>query len=252
MGTLTVTQPDGQLGELPLDFETEIAGPLTLNVPDDGVDLDARTLRFTANQPVSRVHLTVLVDSGATLFDDDIHFENAPAGESLRVGWPASQARVLTLTLRAYTPSGVYNGVELSPWRFDVAHDDVNFESGRFDVPDGETEKLDQAITSMRQVVARVSAHVSVKLYVLGHTDTAGSEASNRTLSLNRAKSIGAYFRKKGLALPVFYEGFGEEALLVATPDETPNEKNRRAEYILSVNEPAMTKAPFPPRWRKL
>jgi outer membrane protein OmpA-like peptidoglycan-associated protein len=79
-----------------------------------------------------------------------------------------------------------------------------------------------------------------------------GAEAANRTLSLNRARAIGAYLRKKGLRLPVFLEGFGEQALLVATPDETAEVKNRRAEYIIAIDNPSAAKAPFPPAWKPL
>jgi hypothetical protein len=50
----------------------------------------------------------------------------------------------------------------------------------------------------------------------------------------------------------VLYEGFGEEALLVSTPDETDEPKNRRAEYILSIDDPTTPNVPFPPRWQRL
>jgi hypothetical protein len=52
--------------------------------------------------------------------------------------------------------------------------------------------------------------------------------------------------------VPVFYEGFGEESPAVPTPDETAEAGNRRAEYIIAVEDPALKDAPFPPRWRRL
>jgi hypothetical protein len=52
--------------------------------------------------------------------------------------------------------------------------------------------------------------------------------------------------------LPIFYEGFGEQSPRVATPDETAEPRNRRAEYIIAVEDPALTNAPFTPQWRKL
>jgi outer membrane protein OmpA-like peptidoglycan-associated protein len=91
-----------------------------------------------------------------------------------------------------------------------------------------------------------------IKLYVAGHTDTVGNNASNRTLSLNRARSIGQYFRKRGVRVPVLYEGFGEEALAVATKDEQEEPKNRRAEYIIAIDDPTAQNVPFQPRWQKL
>jgi hypothetical protein len=44
----------------------------------------------------------------------------------------------------------------------------------------------------------------------------------------------------------------GEQSPRVATPDETDEAANRRAEYILSVEPPTLSPTPFPPRWRKL
>ena len=90
-----------------------------------------------------------------------------------------------------------------------------------------------------------------VKLYILGHTDTVGANASNRTLSFNRAKSIGGSFRRKGVRIPILYDGFGEDALLVQTADETDEPKNRRADYILSVESPVRNSA-LKPNWQKL
>jgi outer membrane protein OmpA-like peptidoglycan-associated protein len=100
--------------------------------------------------------------------------------------------------------------------------------------------------------VPRYEQLVAVRLYILGHTDTVGTTDSNRELSLQRARSIASYLRKHGARLPLFYEGFGEQAPHVVTPDETPEAGNRRAEYILSVEDPTLTNAPFAPQWRKL
>jgi outer membrane protein OmpA-like peptidoglycan-associated protein len=100
--------------------------------------------------------------------------------------------------------------------------------------------------------VSRYGRFASLRLYILGHTDTVGATEANRELSLQRARSIAAYFRKRGVRLPIFYEGFGEQAPRVVTPDETAEAANRRAEYIIAVEDPVLTHAPFTPRWRKL
>jgi outer membrane protein OmpA-like peptidoglycan-associated protein len=79
-----------------------------------------------------------------------------------------------------------------------------------------------------------------------------GGNAFNRKLSMNRARAIAGYFKRRGLTIPIHFEGFGEEALLVQTPDNTNEEKNRRAEYIIAVQDPTLERAPFKPRWQKL
>ena len=66
-----------------------------------------------------------------------------------------------------------------------------------------------------------------------GHTDTVGSSAKNRKLSLDRARAIGRYLRAKGIAIPIAVAGYGEDVLKVRTPDATDEPANRRADYVL-------------------
>jgi len=72
-----------------------------------------------------------------------------------------------------------------------------------------------------------------MQLYVAGHTDTVGTSASNRKLSLARARAIATYFKSKGLRIPIAFAGFGEDVLLVKTADETDERRNRRVDYVL-------------------
>lgn len=252
-GELVINLANGTTGSMPLEFETELVGPLTVTIDkENDVDVEGRRLRFTLNQPIDKVHLKVQVESGAFVVDDDIVFNGEPAGTKLEVTWPESKAKVLRIDLRAFSTSGVYNGVELTPWRLDIPHEEVNFASGKWDVLPEEAGKLDASLKQLADAVAKVGQYVPLKLFIAGHTDTVGASASNRTLSLNRAKAIGAYFRKKGVRIPIYFEGFGEEALLVSTKDETDEPKNRRAEYILAIDDPTTKNVPFAPKWQKL
>jgi outer membrane protein OmpA-like peptidoglycan-associated protein len=252
-GELIINLPNGSTGTMPLEFETELAGPLTLTVDKDkDFDLVGRKLRFSLNQPCDKVHFKVLMDTGASVVDNDISFNGEPAGTKLEVAWPEAKGQVLKVELRAFAKSGVFNGIELTPWRIDIPHEEVNFASGKSDIANDEAGKLESSLKLVLEAVSKFSSLAEIKLYVAGHTDTVGANASNRTLSLNRARSIGAWFRKKGVRIPVYYEGFGEEALLVSTADEVDEAKNRRAEYIISVEDPATKNVPFQPRWQKL
>jgi outer membrane protein OmpA-like peptidoglycan-associated protein len=107
-------------------------------------------------------------------------------------------------------------------------------------------------VGKISEAVKRYGEFAALRLYILGHTDTVGPTDSNRELSLQRARSIAAYFRKNGARLPIYYEGFGEQAPHKPTPDETAEPANRRAEYIISVDDPTLTNAPFSPKWRPL
>jgi outer membrane protein OmpA-like peptidoglycan-associated protein len=80
---------------------------------------------------------------------------------------------------------------------------------------------------------------MKLRLYIAGHTDTVGSDAKNKQLSLDRARAIGAYFRTKKLAIPISVAGFGEQVLKVQTPQDTDERANRRADYVLGPAEGA-------------
>lgn len=69
-----------------------------------------------------------------------------------------------------------------------------------------------------------------------GHTDTVGSPAGNQALSESRAKRVAEYLEDKFGIAPARLQpvGMGEQWLLVPTPPQTPEARNRR---VLVVNE---------------
>jgi outer membrane protein OmpA-like peptidoglycan-associated protein len=192
------------------------------------------------------------MDTGQKAFDGEVRFAGEAAGTPLTVRWPAAPGRVLRISLRAYDTSDFFDGLDLFPWQVDIPHEEVHFATNRADIPAAERPKLDQSHTRIAEALARYGRFAALRLYVLGHTDTVGAAADNRALSLARARSIATYLRRKGLRVPVYVEGFGEEAPRVQTPDETDEAANRRAEYIIAVEDPQLPAAPFTPRWRKL
>ena len=135
-----------------------------------------------------------------------------------------------------------------------VAHQEVNFELGKSEVRPSETAKLDgsyQKIIDAIDLARKADPSLQVKLFIAGHTDTVGGSAENRKLSLDRARAIAAWFRERGLPLPIAYAGFGEDALKVKTPDNTDEARNRRADYIVGVEEPLVAKG-VKAAWMKL
>ncbi|MBF5046326.1 OmpA family protein [Aggregicoccus sp. 17bor-14] len=251
-GELVVNFPNAETGSMPLSFDTEVLGTLKLSVAPADLDLAARTLRFTLSRPAARAQLTVLMDTGTKAFDGEVRFAGEPAGTPLTVRWPAAQGRVLRISLRVWDTADFFNGLDLFPWQVDIPHEEVHFATGRSDVPAAERPKLDASHARIAEALARYGRFAPLRLYVLGHTDTVGAAADNRALSLARARSIATYFRRKGLGVPLYVEGFGEEAPRVPTPDETDEARNRRAEYIIAVEDPRLPDPPFAPRWRKL
>jgi outer membrane protein OmpA-like peptidoglycan-associated protein len=252
-GTLTVNLPRGDSASMALEFETQLLGPLKfLFDKAKDVDLAARTLTFRLNQPAARAELRVLMDTGSYAFDGEVPFDGAPAGTPLTVTWPEAKGQVMKIVLRAWATSQQYDGVELTPWHLDIPHEEVNFDSGRWELRADEQPKVDQSYALIRDAVAKFGGLATLRLYVAGHTDSVGPAQANRALSLNRARAIAQHLRKRGLRIAIYVEGFGEEAPLVGTPDETAEPRNRRAEYVLTIDEPQVTAAPFAPRWQKL
>jgi outer membrane protein OmpA-like peptidoglycan-associated protein len=69
---------------------------------------------------------------------------------------------------------------------------------------------------------------------VIGHTDTVGDSRDNEQLSLARAKSIASLLKEAKLdADKIVVESHGEKNLLVPTPDNTDEPRNRRVEITV-------------------
>lgn len=69
------------------------------------------------------------------------------------------------------------------------------------------------------------------EVWVIGHTDTVGSEALNQALSVRRAEKVRQSLIKLGVpAESIHASGRGEHDLLVKTPNNTKEPKNRCAE----------------------
>jgi OOP family OmpA-OmpF porin len=85
------------------------------------------------------------------------------------------------------------------------------------------------------QVLADAAAKgVPVNISAIGHADTAGPEDYNMALSLRRADSVREALIAGG-ADPnaITVAGRGETELAVPTPDNTPEQANRRVEIVL-------------------
>jgi peptidoglycan-associated lipoprotein len=69
---------------------------------------------------------------------------------------------------------------------------------------------------------------------VIGHTDTVGTIEANEQLGLQRAQSVAEIIRSAGLQVhDLTIASHGERNLLVTTPDNTPEPKNRRVEITV-------------------
>ena len=86
----------------------------------------------------------------------------------------------------------------------------------------------------LQRIVQTALARTSVDMSVIGHSDTQGAADANEALALSRAKAIAEQLRGLGLAnTTMAIESHGERNLLVPTPDETAEPRNRRVEVTL-------------------
>lgn len=88
--------------------------------------------------------------------------------------------------------------------------------------------------TLLQRVLERARARTSLDISVIGHTDTQGSAETNEALALKRATTMAEQLKQLGLQDAVLtVESHGERNLLVKTPDDTAEPRNRRVEITL-------------------
>jgi outer membrane protein OmpA-like peptidoglycan-associated protein len=207
------------------------------------LDLDHHVLQFTLSRPAGSAELVAIGDDGSELGTGSASYHAEPPGTWLAISWTQPEnTRVMQLKLRAVSTDHTATNVELIPWSVAIDHQDVEFATNSATIEPAEHAKLDASLTKIDDVMKRSEKFIKMQLYVAGHTDTVGTSASNRTLSLARAHAIAAYFRSKGLTIPIAFAGFGEDVPAVKTPDETDARANRRADYVLG---PAGGTPPF-------
>ncbi len=243
-GTLSVVTAGGEKAEMPIAVDAELVGPLVLKVEAEDLDLAKHQLAVTANRAVTRVEVELTSDQGTPMGT----FDGLADGARATISWPDVKGTVLRMTVKAYDADGFFGAIELFPWRVDIPHEEVNFASGSDEIAKTEAPKLDASFAEIQGAVKKFGKLATIKLFIAGHTDTVGDPASNRDLSERRARSIGRWFKKRGVTIAILSAGFGEDVPLVKTADEVDEAKNRRAEYIVAVDAPTIRgRSPWQP-----
>jgi peptidoglycan-associated lipoprotein len=93
-----------------------------------------------------------------------------------------------------------------------------------------ESDALTEESTALLPEILRTVKGLSVpEVVVIGHTDTMGDPRANLALGLKRAISVRGILVDAGLASSTIeVTSHGEADLLVKTPDNTPEPRNRR------------------------
>lgn len=93
-----------------------------------------------------------------------------------------------------------------------------------------------QARATLDQLGKALSSRelASYRFRIEGHTDTVGTPAYNKQLSEERAEAVVKYLTARFGVQPSRLEavGMGEQGLLVPTPPQTPEPRNRRVQVV--------------------
>jgi outer membrane protein OmpA-like peptidoglycan-associated protein len=233
------------------DAPTEQLPPLKVLIEKSKVDLEQHRLELKMSRNAGSVDVKVFGESGNVLAEESHDFTGRPAGTVLTVTWrPSSDEAVAKIEVFAHDAFGYYSGVRIVPWSLFIPHEEVTFETDSADVRGTEGPKLEATLAKIADAVEQHKDLGTITLYVAGHTDTVGSAEHNMELSRRRAQSIASWFRRHGIRIPIAAAGFGESAPFVKTADEVDEPKNRRVDYVLSVEEPRFKNSNRVPAWK--
>lgn len=103
----------------------------------------------------------------------------------------------------------------------------VLFTTGKGVLKQGSYESLDEVVTL-------INAYPENKILIEGHTDSVGSSANNKKLSLKRANAIKKYVVNKGINKKrIKVVGWGEEKPIASNRTRAGRTTNRRVEIII-------------------
>lgn len=232
------------------DFTFDVSPAMVVNVYTKKADLEQGRIYFAASQPVAEVTLQVLGEGRKVLTESKKTYKGKKGDLSIDYTPPAGEV-ILLMTLKVTGTNGIWVSQNLIPFSIEIPSEYVPFDTNKHNIRPDAKPILDASLREIKDNVARYGKDIELELYVAGYTDTVGKPEANRKLSRKRAKSIAQYFRKSGIKIPIYYQGFGEDALAVGTPDNTDKEANRRVVYVIANMPPRGANFPHQ-RWKQL
>ena len=98
----------------------------------------------------------------------------------------------------------------------------------------GGTQLTPASQALIKQILDTAKNRPAADVSVIGHTDTEGDNNYNEKLGLERAQAIAKLITDAGLSVAeMTVTSHGERNLLVPTPDNTAEPKNRRVEISI-------------------
>ena len=228
--------------------------PPRLNLRRQDVDLDNGRVAYSISRAAVRATIEIRGMQRDLVYSQEIDLGGARAGSRLEVTWPVPSDPVALIEVTTYDENEASVTFKIWPFRVEIPHVDVVFETNKWEIRDSEKEKLDEAWEAIAQAFRDYGDWIEAALYIAGFTDTVGQPGDNQTLSEHRAQAIAEYFLSKAgdLQFPLHIRGYGEHCPAQDTGDGVDCEANRRAAYVLAVDPPAMCSSEGSGGWRRV
>ena len=95
-------------------------------------------------------------------------------------------------------------------------------------------EFTDEARALVPEILKAVKAMPFPEVAIIGHTDTLGDARANVALGLKRAMTVRSFLATAGVDVSnIDMKSHGEADLLIKTPNNTPEPRNRRVEIVV-------------------
>ena len=218
---------------------------LVLTIDRKTVSLEEGRLQAKMDGPICSLVMRITRKDGLPTVEKTFSY----TGPEQELRWtPVPRDQIEKVEIRITAKNNAYQAVWLVPWSVSIDHKEVQFDTNKAIIRDSEVASLNESLAKIKEVLAKVEGKGlgTITLFIAGHTDTVGSDEHNMTLSRNRAQAIADWFMKRGLCIPIAFEGFGETALKKLTADNVAEQANRRVDYILAVEPPTIKKGATP------
>lgn len=225
--------------------------PIKLFFKASDVDVGNRNIKFNASRKITKVEVSIYNTQKKLIYKKETKI-TPPTKKGISITWDKLNDEILTINVNAYDKWNYWSGMNINPFSVDIPHKEIEFASGKWDINKEEIPKMKDSYKKVREAINKYGKALKLKLYIAGYTDTVGDKNSNLKLSEKRAKSIALAFKKLGLNIPIYYQGFGESVLKKATKDEVDEVMNRRAIYVLSSQSPAVSKTIPSIHWKRI
>jgi len=210
-----------------VDQQIQVIEPLVVRFQHKDVDLDKRALGFETSNPVQLAEITMYDQEGRIIFMGDYEFDTQKGSQLRReIDWPELPQEPEHISVRVFGASDAWTDFEWTPLEVEIPHNDVLFDAGSSAIAKSEYGKLIDTYTQLVDQVRENQGIRNLRLYVLAQIPKVDN------LTQKRVESIAAFFRNKGLAVPIVAQGIPQEEIQATAPSEI------KMQYILSTRTP--------------